>query len=217
MNVMGGPNLEAGSEGLMEALAVLTPATVWQRILHVTLVNEGGNVTAEQAKAIGDPGEATNLGITAVTLRAHGLKHLKPADITPEFAAEFYRLNYWALSHGARDLVQLSPAAALAVFDAGVQHDPRLAIRMFQRAAGAGADGFVGDQTRCLAKHTGLGRVLVDFHRRRRRLVVRWSLRGWVPRRKIIEGLVKRVDLMERTSLEWLVEDMGHKRMDELF
>ncbi len=216
MNRLGGPNLEAGSEGLTEALAVLTPAMVWQRILHVTLVNEGGNVTAEQAKAIGDPGEATNLGITAVTLKAHGI-HMKPKDITPGFAAQFYWVNYWALRHGARDLVRLSPAAALAVFDAGVQHDPRLAIRMFQRAARANADGFVGNQTRGLAEHKGLGNVLVDFHRRRRRLVVRWALRGWVPRRKIIEGLVKRVDRMEQTSLAWLVEDMGHKRMDELF
>ncbi len=194
-----------------------TPATGFDRVLNITLQNEGGYVSAEQAKAIGDDGKATNLGITQVTLDRLGFKTLKARDVTASIARGIYFDYYWALPFGARSLVRLAPAAALAVFDAGVQHDPRLAIRMFQAAAGAEPDGFAGPLTRGDATMTGIAKVLVNFHRRRRRLVVRWVLRRLDKRKALLFGMVERVDRMEHASLQWLAEDMGEEPFGDLF
>ena len=181
---------------------------MFDRVLNITLQNEGGYVSAEQARAIGDDGKATNLGITQVTLDRLGFKTLLAKDVTPSLARGIYFDHYWALPYGARSLVTLAPAVALAVFDAGVQHDPRLAIRMFQRAAGAEPDGFAGSRTAAAAEAKGLVRVLVNFHRRRRRLVVRWVLRDVDRRKALLLGVVTRVDRMEHASLEWLAESV---------
>lgn len=194
-----------------------TPATVFDRVLNITLQNEGGYVSAEQAKAIGDDGEATNLGITQVTLERLGYVGLNAKDVTPSLARGIYFDHYWALPYGARSLVELAPAVALAVFDAGVQHDPRLAIRMFQTSAGAEPDGFAGPLTRQDANTLGIARVLVDFHSARRNLVLRWVLRRPVKRMQLLAGLVTRVDRMEHASLQWLAEDIGAKPFGDLF
>lgn len=193
-----------------------TPATVFDRVLNITLQNEGGYVSAEQARAIGDDGKATNMGITQVTLDRLGVP-LRASGVTPAIARGIYFDHYWALPYGARSLVTLAPAAALAVFDAGVQHDPRLAIRMFQAAAQTEPDGFAGPLTMRDANVRGVAKVLVGFHMRRRRLVVRWALRRLDKRKALLEGLVARVDRMEHTSLQWLAEDMGLVPFGEVF
>lgn len=193
-----------------------TPATVFDRVLNITLQNEGGYVSAEQARAIGDDGKATNLGITQVTLDRLGLT-MGARNVTAAIARGIYFDHYWALPYGARGLVALAPAVALAVFDAGVQHDPRLAIRMFQTSAGAEPDGFAGPLTRRDANTLGIARVLVDFHSARRNLVLRWVLRRPAKRMQLLLGMVSRVDRMEYASLQWVAEDMGAEPFGDLF
>ena len=95
----------------------------------------------------GDPGGATNYGITLATLRAWDRDpDLTPANVramTQRQAREIYRANYWnAMQCGA-----LPPGLDLEVFDFGVNAGPSRAIKTLQSLVGVTEDGFMGPVT----------------------------------------------------------------------
>ena len=173
--------------------------------LGVILANEGGLVTDTAADALGDPGGVTNFGITQATLDRLGLD-LRATDLTQEQAAGVYFDHYWQGLHGPVTVAQVSPAMALAVFDATVQHGLSSASRLLQVAIGATPDGVMGPMTRERIGDVGEATAIVRFHERRRLLLTKWAQKD--PKRlAMVPGLVSRVDLMERQAFTMLVEN----------
>ena len=179
-------------------------------VLAVTLKNEGGLLEERKAAKVGDPGGETYKGITAATLKRLKIKKA-PRELTDDEVREIYRVNYWALKGGPREIVPVSPAVALAVFDAGVQHSPRRAIRWLQKVVRAKQDGHVGEKTRDALRWCGEGAAIIRFHEQRRLHLTRWVQLN-VIRLPLLTGLISRVDLMERTALLALVDEVGYYR-----
>lgn len=172
--------------------------------IEVVMGNEGGLQTDTAAEAVGDPGGITNYGFTTDTLRALGLD-ISPADLTREQALELYQRYYWAVPHGPALVSTVSPALALALLDASVQHGLGNAARLLQSAVKAKPDGVIGPKTLEAIETVGEGTAVVMFHSKRREFVVRWVAKS--PKRvALVVGLVGRVDFMERQSITELVE-----------
>lgn len=90
-----------------------------------------------------DPGGETRWGISATTARQHGY-HGEMKALSSDLAKRIYRQSYWQ----ALACDQLPPALAFQLFDAGVNHGPRTAMRLLQQCAGVYADGIWGEKTR---------------------------------------------------------------------
>lgn len=96
-----------------------------------------------------DPGGATNLGITQVTLDRARHFHFLPglpisvSDLTESQSLAIYELLYWTPIHGD----ELPIGLALIVFDAAVNQGERDAVRFLQSAVGVGLDGHIGPRT----------------------------------------------------------------------
>lgn len=137
-----------------------------------------------------DRGGPTNLGITLVTLsqflgRKASVEELK--SITPEFAHSIYEELY--LNKPGINQIEDEKLRAV-VFDAAVNHGPRPAIQMLQRAIGVSPDGLLGPETLDKAKSLG---TPVPFHFLRERTLAYASLvqsdarqavflKGWLAR-----------------------------------
>lgn len=179
-----------------------TTLPVFDRFHLIVAHNEGGHVSEEEAKRWGDWGGETMWGITEVTLRGLGLD-LDPEDLTQEQAREIYREHYW---RPVRDLCQASPGVALAVYDFGVNSGPRRAVRYLQRIVGTADDGIVGPNTIALVRHYGALPAILDLSRERRRMLRHWVAKD--PRREVLrEGLMLRVDRVERAAVKEAVDD----------
>ena len=187
----------------------------FDHVLAVMLRNEGGLLRERDAANVGDPGGETYKGITAVTLKRLGFKK-RPGELIDDEVREIYREHYWALKGGPRTLVPTSPAVALAVFDAAVQHGPPRAMRWLQRAVGSKQDGIAGPKTCDALRWSGEGTTIIRFHAIRRMHLTRWVQLN-VIRLPLLTGLIGRVDLMERTALLALVDEMGYRELREEF
>lgn len=99
--------------------------------LNFTLKQEGGDVNDPT-----DLGGHTRFGISSKT-------HGDVSNLTLAEAREIYRRDYWV----AHDLDRLPPWAGIALFDCLVNHRPKQAIKLLQRAVGATPDGVLGPQT----------------------------------------------------------------------
>lgn len=92
-----------------------------------------------------DAGGETNFGISK-----RQYPELDIRALTVDDALEIYRTDYWRAYH----CDEMPDAIALWTFDGLVQHRPKTASRILQRAIGANADGIIGPKTLTLAKHT---------------------------------------------------------------
>jgi lysozyme family protein len=181
-----------------EAEAVLSTeaqASAFDGALAMVLEHEGGFVDHPK-----DPGGATNKGITQGTYNAYleklGRAPQSVALVTDAELREIYYQGYWLPAH-----CDEMPAESLALlmFDAAVNHGPREAVRLLQRAAGVPdhqCDGKWGDQSRAqlnlkCATYAGISAVVEACLQKReefyRRLVdarpsLSCFLKGWLNR-----------------------------------
>ena len=121
-----------------------TLKTAMQWILKI----EGGYVDDPN-----DRGGETNFGISATTYPDVDIKNL-----TIEGATEIYSIDYW----DAYRCGELNPVPGILLFDAVVQHKPRVAVRLLQEAAGAYVDGVIGPNT-IAAANVGTNRDARQF------------------------------------------------------
>lgn len=88
----------------------------------------------------------TNMGISAPALETH-IGHPPTVEemkaLTPETAAEIYRQYWQAVKAGQI----INPDLAALLFDMAVNHGPRSAVRIAQRAIGLKPDGKMGPVT----------------------------------------------------------------------
>jgi hypothetical protein len=117
------------------------PADSFDRCVAVTLAYEGGF-----ADNPGDPGGATNFGITRRTLESY-LGHAVSVDdvrnMSSSTAIAIYRANYWNQMRCG----DLPAGVDLMVFDYGVNSGPATAIKALQGLARATPDGAMGPLT----------------------------------------------------------------------
>ena len=164
----------------------------FEKSLKLVLASEGG-YSCDPA----DPGGETNFGISK---RAHPDEDIK--GMTLERAGEIYRKNYWDAVRGD----DLPAGVDYAVFDAAVNHGPRTAGILLQRAANRQGeklqvDGMVGWLTLLAVGRCDPGWLLVDILRERdifyRKIIARDPTqerfgRGWMNRlaavRENLEG-----------------------------
>ena len=109
--------------------------------LAVILEEEGGYCDMP-----GDPGGATNMGITRATLAAWRGTPVSRDDVMGlerDEAAAIYKAHYWTAIRAEEWPAGLD----LALFDDAVNSGPRQAVRDLQRALGLIADGIVGPVT----------------------------------------------------------------------
>jgi lysozyme family protein len=94
----------------------------------------------------GDPGGATNMGITRATLSAWRGRPVNKEDVLSlegDEAAAIYKADYWSAISGD----DLPAGLDLALFDDAVNSGPRQAVRDLQRALDISADGLIGPIT----------------------------------------------------------------------
>ena len=114
----------------------------WQASLTAILNEEGGF-----ADNPGDPGGATNMGITRKTLSAWRGEPVSREDVMmleKTEAARIYREKFWIAIEGD----DLPDGLDLVLFDDAVLSGPRTAIRDLQSALHARVDGVMGSETR---------------------------------------------------------------------
>ncbi len=121
----------------------------------------GGYVSAEHAAQIGDAGGETLAGVARASnpdwpgwaiVDQRKTEPNFPKNLNLELPAnaelrrlvgERYRAKYWDLFRCG----ELPPGLDLCMFDAAVQHLPKMAIMLLQRAVGASTDGAMGPGT----------------------------------------------------------------------
>lgn len=153
--------------------------------LPFTLRWEGGYVDHPA-----DPGGATNRGVTQATYdawrKAGGLATRSVRLIEDDEVGAIYRDRYW--SEAGCDA--LPWPMSLAHFDAAVNHGPRNAVRILQRALGVKVDGKIGPVTVAAARSAGPLMVRLMLCERRsfyheivvQRPTLRVFLDGWLNR-----------------------------------
>ena len=199
----------------MDSMNSITEGTFFDYVLGATLRNEGGLLEEASAAKLGDPGGETYKGVTAATLKRLGIEK-RPSELTSDEVRSIYFEHYWGYKGGPRAIVPVSPALALAVFDAGVQHGPSRAVRMLQSVTGAKADGYFGSKSYDAVMYGGEGTAIIRFHEARRRLLTRWVQLN-PSRLPLLTGLIGRVDLMERTALYVLVDEQPERALTKEF
>ncbi|MFZ5653186.1 MAG: glycoside hydrolase family 108 protein [Pseudomonadota bacterium] len=85
-----------------------------------------------------DPGGETKFGISK-----RQYPQLRIATLTYDQALAIYRTDYW----GHYQCAELPPALGVFLFDAVVNHQPKVAVRFVQQALRITADGIIGPIT----------------------------------------------------------------------
>ncbi len=153
----------------------------WTASLAAIISEEGGF-----ADNPGDPGGATNMGITRATLAAFRGRSVSREDVLmleKAEAAQIYRTLYWQ-AIGADDLPS---GLDLALFDDAVNSGPHAAIGDLQRALQVYPDGVIGPQTRTALASQPLASVIAALcaaRLARLKTLPHFSLfgRGWTRR-----------------------------------
>jgi lysozyme family protein len=184
----------------------VTEELLFQKAVALVLANEGGLLTAEKAKAIGDPGGETFCGITQSTLdrlKIRWPEHFgrsdlrRPRDMTAHEVMLAYRLEYWpAAKKFAR-----RPPLAVAFMDACVQHGEGKATKLLQSVVGAEQDGAWGPKSQ--AGLTGASRGVTSLQialamvEKRRRFLMLWA-KMKRERAAMVDGFEKRMKRVEK-------------------
>jgi len=108
-----------------------------------------------------DGGGPTNFGVTLETLAHYRGLPVSADDmraLTMGEARQIYREEYL---HGPRIDLITNEALRMVVLDAAVNHGPRTAIRMLQRALRVKDDGVIGDVTLAALPHLDQRRVAI--------------------------------------------------------
>lgn len=116
-------------------------AEQFSRCVDIIFSKEGGFVDHPD-----DPGGATNMGITHITLAAWLDREVTVEDVrslTRETAMEIYRANYW----NALNCDNLPAGVDLVVFDFGVNAGTKRAARLLQKVVFVEQDGQIGSIT----------------------------------------------------------------------
>lgn len=131
------------------------------RALSAVLKDEGGYVDNPS-----DPGGATNMGITRMTLAAWrkvvpytSLPKSAVKALTPAEAGDIYRANYWNAIKGD----QLPDGLDYAVFDFAVNSGPGRAAKVLQSVLGVTADGQIGPETLAAASRANVAKVINEL------------------------------------------------------
>lgn len=133
----------------------------FERALEIVLRKEGGFVNHP-----GDPGGATNLGITRRTLSGWRGRAASVADVralTPAEVAPIYRARYWDLCR----CTELPHGLDLIVFDCAVNQGPGRAKRLLQRSLGVAEDGILGPVTMAAAREADAVNLVDEMVSRR--------------------------------------------------
>lgn len=168
----------------------------FDRIIKKTLEVEGGYVNHPL-----DRGGATNFGITQRTYDEYrdgkGLANSDVKDISMGEVEEIYFYEYWLKTR----CNEIPAPLNMLLFDASVNHGPRNAIRLLQRATGSKVDGLLGPKTIAAAERLSADQDLATMsftdHRRaffeaiiKRDPSQEVFRRGWMRRLDIIAGFV---------------------------
>lgn len=159
----------------------------FDRALALTLRFEGGFVDH-----MADPGGATQMGITARTLRAWRGQNVTAADVralTASEVAAIYRQIYWDQVGSDR----LPDGIDMAAFDFAVNSGVDRASRALQQVLGVAVDGIVGRETTLAAASAEAAVVIAGLMARRRGFLRRLSIfpvfgRGWLRRVAAVEA-----------------------------
>jgi lysozyme family protein len=170
--------------------------TYFDEILPRVFKTEGGYVDHPK-----DPGGATNLGITHITLALwRGVPKVTKAAVralTKSEAANIYRANYYDRIKG--DL--LPRGVAYAVLDFAIHSGVSRSIRFLQKTVGAKPDGKIGPVTLRLVGAADPASLILLLMERRLGFLQR--LRTWVDFGK---GWLSRVNRVQSQSLS----DLGY-------
>lgn len=134
----------------------------------------------------GDPGGATNMGITRATLADWRGRAVSKEDILSlerEEASAIYKAHYWQAICGDA----LPAGLDLALFDDAVNSGPRQAVRDLQRALKVVSDGIIGPVTLAAIEAAALADLvsaLCATHKARLSALPHFSQfgRGWTRR-----------------------------------
>ncbi len=166
--------------------------------LAFTLRYEGGYVDHP-----GDPGGATNLGVTHATLalwRGRAVSKTDVRALTRAEAGAIYRKLYW----DAVGADAFAPGVDAAMFDHAVHSGPKAAVKALQKAIGVRVDGVAGAATRAALAYSDPTRTILALCRSRRAFLARLSTyptfgRGWMAR---IAALEKTALAMDSASMK---------------
>lgn len=128
-------------------------ASNFPHVMKEIFKHEGGYVDHPR-----DPGGATNLGITHLTLAAARGHKVTKADVKAlgkQEAENIYRKSYWAKVQGDH----LPYGFDLVAMDGGVNSGPSRGAKWLQRGVGAKADGKIGGQTIEAARRSDVGGI----------------------------------------------------------
>jgi lysozyme family protein len=101
-----------------------------------------------------DPGGETNFGISK-----RQYPDLDIRALTRDQAMAIYRRDYW----DAFRCDELPIGMDLMMFDAAVQHQPKTAVSLIQRAVGAAVDGMIGPATLGAARAADLEKAIIRY------------------------------------------------------
>lgn len=183
--------------------------------LRAVLREEGG-----YADLSGDPGGATNMGITRATLARHRGRDVEADDVralTRAEAVDIYREHYWR----AIDADDLPAGLDLALFDDAVNSGPRQAVRDLQRALDVAVDGWIGPRTRAAIEArpvVDVVRDLCEMRRARLSALKTFQLfgRGWTNRIARIERQALTLATLPAASAEPAVPAAPNLRKDDM-
>lgn len=159
--------------------------------LAETLRHEGG-----YADHPADPGGATNMGITHLTLAAWRGKPVTKQDVrdlTKAEASAIYHARYWLPVKGDA----LPPGVDLAVFDYAVNSGTGRAVKALQKVLGVAQDGAIGALTLAAVAKAGPVTLIMDLCDAR--MVF---LRGLVTWQTFGAGWTRRVSEVEDAALK---------------
>lgn len=177
--------------------------TRFHRAIPLILKHEGGYVDHPK-----DPGGATNMGITHLTLAAWRGRAVTKQDVrnlTRQEAEDIYRARFWQPISADR----MPPGVDLVTFDAAVNSGPSRGATWTQRAVGATQDGRIGPLTLAAIASTPATTVIkraTDY-----RLAFMQSLRIWST---FGRGWARRVGEIRATALLWASEAPALVRAD---
>lgn len=142
----------------------------FEEAVKYVIEDEGGYVNHPN-----DPGGETKFGISK-----RSYPDLDIANLTEEDAAEIYKRDFW----DRNEVEELPPHVRYIYFDMTVNHGPRNAARILQRAAKVKDDGMVGPVTRAAARRVTvyeIGESRWDFFERimKRNPKLESFRRGW--------------------------------------